>query len=84
MEDAVELARCLRDLPDHTRAFTAYEGFRRERVERIVATGKRNGSQKGLGPIGRAFLPLVFKVMPKPKLDWMYDYRSPWREPVTA
>ncbi|MGH3858417.1 FAD-dependent oxidoreductase [Actinokineospora sp.] len=84
LEDAVELARCLRDLPDHTRAFTAYEGFRRERVERIVATGKRNGSQKGLGPIGRALLPLVFKVLPKPRLDWMYDYRSPWSEPVAV
>lgn len=84
LEDAVELARCLRDLPDHTRAFAAYEGFRRERVERIVATGKRNGSQKGLGRIGRMLLPVIFKVLPKPDLNWMYDYRSPWDAPASV
>lgn len=37
MEDAVVLAKCLRDLPDLNEAFAAYELLRRERTERLVA-----------------------------------------------
>ncbi|MEV7045194.1 NAD(P)/FAD-dependent oxidoreductase [Amycolatopsis sp. NPDC051061] len=36
MEDGVILARCIRDLPDSKAAFAAYEGLRRERVEKLV------------------------------------------------
>ncbi|WP_414638650.1 FAD-dependent monooxygenase, partial [Actinophytocola sp.] len=43
LEDAVTLAKCLRDLPA---AYTAYENLRRKRVERVVAQGKRNGDGK--------------------------------------
>jgi 2-polyprenyl-6-methoxyphenol hydroxylase-like FAD-dependent oxidoreductase len=39
VEDGVVLAQCLRDLPDAESAFAAYEGLRRERVEKLVATG---------------------------------------------
>ncbi|WP_436492719.1 FAD-dependent oxidoreductase [Actinokineospora sp. HUAS TT18] len=75
LEDAVELARCLRDFPEPDRAFAAYETLRRTRVERVVAQGKRNGSQKAPGVLGRMMLPLVFRLMPKPELNWMYDYQ---------
>ena len=44
MEDAVVLARCLRDLPAIPDAFVAYERLRRARVERIVAQGARSSS----------------------------------------
>lgn len=37
LEDSVILAQCLRDLPDPPSAFAAYEGLRRERVEKLVA-----------------------------------------------
>ena len=37
MESAIELARCLRDLPTVPDAFAAYERLRRTRVERIIA-----------------------------------------------
>src|SRR5579859_7450364 len=33
MEDAIVLAKCLRDIPDHALAFATYERLRRERVE---------------------------------------------------
>ena len=45
IEDAVVLAKCLRDLPDVSRAFAAYEQLRRERVERVVAQGARSRRQ---------------------------------------
>ena len=53
LEDAVELARCLRDLPTVEAAFAAYDAIRRERVEKIVAAGARSSSTKTPGR-GRA------------------------------
>ena len=52
-EDAVTLARCLRDRPVPSEAFAAYERLRRTRVEAVVARGKRSGDAKAPGPVGR-------------------------------
>jgi len=41
IESAIELSRCLRDIPDVTAAFTAYERLRRDRVEKIAPTRRR-------------------------------------------
>jgi FAD-dependent urate hydroxylase len=81
VEDAVELARCLRDLPVDA-AFAAYEGARRERVEKVVKYGKRSGDQKGVGPVTRLMLPLVFRLLPDPELRWLYDRQAQWEVPV--
>ncbi|GAB3433773.1 FAD-dependent oxidoreductase [Actinophytocola sediminis] len=86
-EDAVTLARCLRDLPDVPAAFAAYERLRRGRVERVVARGKRNGDGKALGPVGRALLPLFFRLMamaPGGGQNWIFDHRIDWDERVLA
>ena len=40
IEDAVVLAKTLRDLPTPARAFAAYEHLRRKRVEQVVAAGR--------------------------------------------
>ena len=53
IESAIQLARCLRDLPDPGSAFAAYEGLRRERVEKITRRGARTNSAKTPGPVGR-------------------------------
>ncbi|MER7076575.1 FAD-dependent oxidoreductase [Saccharopolyspora kobensis] len=80
IEDAVTLAKCLRDAADVPAAFTAYESLRRTRVERVVAQGKRNGDGKTLGPVMRHVLPLIFKLRkPTPDaMDWMYGHRIDW------
>lgn len=85
LEDALTLAKCLRDLPVG-QALAAYEGLRRKRVERIVAMGKRNGDGKAAGPIGRLLLPLFMKFAAKAaaKQDWVYGYRIDWEQPVAA
>src|SRR5918995_7230289 len=36
MEDALVVAKCLRDIPDTGRAFAAYERLRRERAKKVV------------------------------------------------
>jgi 2-polyprenyl-6-methoxyphenol hydroxylase-like FAD-dependent oxidoreductase len=89
IEDAVVLARCLRDLDSVADAFDVYERLRRDRVERIVAQGARGSNSKIPGPLGRLardlLLRLVFRFMVTDKsLAWMYDYRVDWDAPVTA
>lgn len=84
IEDAVTLAKCLRDIEDVPAAFTRYEALRRDRVERVVKQGKRNGDGKTLGPVMRHVLPLVLRLA-KPStssLRWLYGHRIDWDEPA--
>jgi FAD-dependent urate hydroxylase len=83
IEDAVVLARCLRDLPDIGQAFAGYEQLRRTRVERIVAHGARTSNSKAAGPIARVLrdlmMPMVLKrVANGGSLAWMHDYHVDW------
>jgi 2-polyprenyl-6-methoxyphenol hydroxylase-like FAD-dependent oxidoreductase len=87
IEDAVVLAKCLRDVP-HTRdAFARFEQLRRERVERVVAQGRRNGTGKAPGPVGAWIRDLVMpavmrQIARKGSLAWMFDYRIDWHSKV--
>jgi FAD-dependent urate hydroxylase len=83
IEDAVVLARCLRDLPDTTQAFAVYERLRRRRVERIVAHGARTSNSKAAGPVARVIrdmmMPMILKrVANGGSLAWMHDYHIDW------
>jgi 2-polyprenyl-6-methoxyphenol hydroxylase-like FAD-dependent oxidoreductase len=87
LEGALSLAMCLGEASSIPRAFSAYEGRRRARVERIVAQGARSGSAKIPGPLGRLtrdlMLRLVFRFLVTDRsLAWMYDYRVDWHTPV--
>jgi 2-polyprenyl-6-methoxyphenol hydroxylase-like FAD-dependent oxidoreductase len=87
IESAVQLARCLRDMPNVPQAFAAYERLRRERVERIIATGARNASEKMAGPVSRVLrdliMPTAMKLLAKPeKMAWQYEYSIDWDAPV--
>jgi 2-polyprenyl-6-methoxyphenol hydroxylase-like FAD-dependent oxidoreductase len=63
MESAIELARCLRDMPDAASAFAAYERLRRPRVEKIAARGARISHAKAPGPIAQRMMRLLLPVM---------------------
>lgn len=91
VEDAVEVARCLRDIPDVDAAFTVYEHLRRERVERVVAEGARWTNTKVAGPVGRvlrdAFMPRMLARAGrtgKSSSTWMHHHHITWDEPVGA
>ncbi|AKU15056.1 FAD-dependent oxidoreductase [Luteipulveratus mongoliensis] len=89
IEDAVTLARCLRDVPDHEQALATYEGLRRERVEAVVAQGKHNGDGKVIGPVGRLIRDLYLThAFKKPVVDdpneFMWKHHIDWDEKVTA
>ena len=67
IEDAVVLGRCLATIPAIPAALTEYEHRRRERVEKVVAYGRRSGSTKTAGPIGAvlrdAMMPLFMRLL---------------------
>jgi len=81
IESAIQLARCLRDLP-RDRAFAAYEAERRPRVERIIRETTHKNSAKTAGPVGRfvnAWALRIFTRLAKPeRMAWMFDYRIDW------
>ncbi|MGI5226993.1 FAD-dependent oxidoreductase [Actinoallomurus sp. CA-142502] len=88
IESAVELARCLRDLPDPSSAFIAYERLRRPRVERITARGRKVNRTKTPGPTARRamslLMPLAFKAMNIEKsLGWEQRHTIDWDAPAT-
>lgn len=88
IESAVELARCLRDLPDPTSAFAAYERLRRTRVERIAARGAEINHAKAPGPLARRAMglltPLMFRAMDVEKtMGWEQRHTIDWDSPVT-
>ncbi|QXQ15816.1 FAD-dependent monooxygenase [Skermania piniformis] len=84
IEDAVTLARCLRDIPESATALQSYQRLRRDRVERVVQQGRRNGSGKAIGAIVRdAMLPLVLRRFATPQSQaWMFDHRIDFDAPV--
>ncbi|MGW2251315.1 FAD-dependent oxidoreductase [Kitasatospora sp. NPDC001660] len=90
VESAVELARCLRDLPDHTAAFAAYEAMRRPRVEKIAADAARTNHQKSSGPVSRVMFRLLAPIAmrtfmsPEKMLRPVHGYRIDWERRVAV
>jgi FAD-dependent urate hydroxylase len=79
IEDAIVLARCLRDAADHGEAFERFESERRERVEKVVAYSRTISNSKAAGPVGRVFRDLMMpfflkKVAGQESLSWMYRH----------
>jgi 2-polyprenyl-6-methoxyphenol hydroxylase-like FAD-dependent oxidoreductase len=63
LEDAIVLAKCLRDAPEVEAAFAAYQRIRKERAEHVAHQTRRIGNRKAApGPIGRAFRDRVLPV----------------------
>jgi 2-polyprenyl-6-methoxyphenol hydroxylase-like FAD-dependent oxidoreductase len=87
-ESVVELARCLRDLPNHRDAFAAYEALRRPRVEKVAAYGARNNNSKVSGPVAKALmkvmLPIAMKTVftPEKMFRWMHGHHIDWNARV--
>jgi 2-polyprenyl-6-methoxyphenol hydroxylase-like FAD-dependent oxidoreductase len=90
VESAIQLARCLRDLPDVSTAFAAYEHLRRSRVEKVAAFAAKQNNNKVAGPVARALMSLVMPVAmktfltPQKMFGWMHGYRIAWDDVVNA
>ena len=90
LEDAVILAKCLRDRPGVPAAFATFEALRRDRVERIVRYGARSANSKAAGPVGRVIrdliLPIAFGRAARDgggSMTWLQGHHIDFDEPVT-
>jgi 2-polyprenyl-6-methoxyphenol hydroxylase-like FAD-dependent oxidoreductase len=86
LEDAIVLAKCLRDIPDTAAAFAAYERLRRARAEQVVAFSRQRGNNK-VAPNAFArwlrdlMLPILLRRVANPtELAWLYGYHESWEE----
>ncbi|MGP4026355.1 FAD-dependent monooxygenase [Actinomadura sp. 3N407] len=94
IESAVQLARCLRDLPDPQSAFAAYERLRRERVEKVIDRGNKTNNSKTMGTFAKAMMKLMMPIMMKtflnpektlgPEQRYLIDWDAPVTSPQTA
>lgn len=80
IEDAIVLARCLRDAAGHREAFEHFEAERRGRVERVVAYSRTISNSKAAGPVARVFRDLALpfflrKSASQESLAWMYRHK---------
>lgn len=87
IESAIELARCLRDIPDPTAAFATYEALRRPRVEAVAKRVARINHSKAAGPVARkmmsVIMPLAFKAInPEKSFGPEQRFRIDWDAPV--
>jgi 2-polyprenyl-6-methoxyphenol hydroxylase-like FAD-dependent oxidoreductase len=89
-ESAIQLARCLRDLPDVPTAFAAYERLRRPRVQKIAARAAKVNNSKAPGRVTKALMGLLMPIAmktfltPEKMLGPEHGYRIDWDEKVTA
>lgn len=85
IEDAVLLAKLLRDSPSPQTAFSRFQTERRPRVERIIKQAARITSTKAAGPLGRtirnAMMPTIMKIAANANdrsLKRTYGYHIDW------
>jgi 2-polyprenyl-6-methoxyphenol hydroxylase-like FAD-dependent oxidoreductase len=86
MEDAVVLAKCLRDIPNLELAFSTFQAMRKERVEQIVEQARRTGDRKIPNPIMGWFRDLMLPVFLKAgtaQLAPIYSYKVDWQTKIT-
>lgn len=88
LEDAIVLAKCLRDLPDAGAAFRSFEQMRRARVERVVKSSRQLGENK-VAPNGLVrwmrdlTMPFFLRHFAKDEtLAWLVGHRVAWDAPV--
>jgi FAD-dependent urate hydroxylase len=80
VEDAVELARCVRDAPTPMAGFASFEALRRGRVERMVAYARKRGSNKAASSalartVRDLVLPIVFRAFANERAHaWIYQH----------
>ena len=90
IESAIQLAQCLRDMPDAPIAFARYETLRRPRVEKVAARAAKTNNSKALGPMATKMMsllmPLALKTVMKPEktLGAEQRFRIDWDETISA
>lgn len=88
LEDAIVLAKCVRDMTSLEKAFAMYERLRRKRAEKIVRSARNRGrNQMASNPVQLWFRDLMMSFFLKHfassnSLAWIYSYRVDWDQKV--
>lgn len=88
LEDAITIAKCLRDIPYTTEAFATFQSLRKHRVEKLYKKTRKstsaNLSRKLLGYFfDDLLLPIDIKASAR-RTSSMYNYHIDWNEHVEA
>jgi 2-polyprenyl-6-methoxyphenol hydroxylase-like FAD-dependent oxidoreductase len=83
LEDAMYLAKLLRDCGDYALAFSQFEQGRKPRVEKIVAEGRRRAGDKTIvSPLQQTIREVMIRIFVNlfgaKALDEAYRYRIEW------
>jgi 2-polyprenyl-6-methoxyphenol hydroxylase-like FAD-dependent oxidoreductase len=83
LEDAMYLAKLLRESADYEQVFATFEAERKPRVEKIVAEGRRRGNDKFIvspfqQKIRETMLRIFVNLFGAKGLDWVYRYKIAW------
>ena len=87
IEDAVVLAKCLRDISNVQEAFRSFEKLRKQRTEKVVKMAQQLGSIFSMtNPIKKWFrnkvtMPIFIKRGLK-SADWIYFYDVEWKKKI--
>jgi 2-polyprenyl-6-methoxyphenol hydroxylase-like FAD-dependent oxidoreductase len=91
LEDAITLARCLRDMLDHSAAFAEYQRLRQPRAEAVVGYAQAINKQKRVTKsrlgiaIRDAMLPMFLKkARDDTRNDWLYNHEIEWAAPAVG
>ena len=86
LEDAITLAKCLRDLPGHAAAFAEYQRLRQPRAEEIVRYAKLINKQKRVTrsrigiAIRDAMMPMFLRnAADGNRNDYLYNHTIEWQ-----
>lgn len=87
LEDALIVAKCLRDVPDVRAALATFERLRRTRVDPIAKQSRRTGNQKAPANwIARKMRDLILPIFLRSAAraaGEIYRYPLDWNEPVS-
>jgi 2-polyprenyl-6-methoxyphenol hydroxylase-like FAD-dependent oxidoreductase len=83
LEDAMYLAKMLRDLSDYGPAFARFERDRKPRAEKVVVEGRRRGRDKAIvGPVLQGFREFMIRIfvrmLGRNRDRWLYEYSIDW------
>lgn len=89
MEDAVVLAKCIRDIPSVENAFEKFEQLRKPRAEKIVKEAQNTGKfVLTKNPIKRRFSNILLsltlrKSAVKKRQSWIFSYKIDWDKKIS-
>ncbi len=85
LEDAITLAKCLRDISNAEQALATFQDLRKARVENIIQAARRNGSRKIPSPIMGFLRDLMLPQFLKAgatSAHRTYAYKVAWAEKI--